>query len=220
MRQFVLMVLALTFSACQSPAATVVFSDRFNHIPVGTVTTLPNWAVTRGSIDVIGRGTIFDLYPGHGRYIDLDGSTWRAGRIETAPQALTVGDIYAIRFLLGVNGDTAETLSFGVGNTTFKKRIRAGGIGPDMIRITRRFTATSTSGALFFAASGGDNQGPILDGIRLLQSPAGTAATLRAPATVSAVPLPEALWMFLVALVLLARPWRALPATIHARKAS
>ncbi len=53
--------------------ANIVFEDTFDSESVGVgYTSLTNWAVTSGNVDVIGDG-YHNIYPGNGRYLDMDG---------------------------------------------------------------------------------------------------------------------------------------------------
>ncbi|NOX59975.1 MAG: PEP-CTERM sorting domain-containing protein [Planctomycetes bacterium] len=83
---------------------SVVFVDNFDGENGGTPTTnfngYSNWTTTVGSTDLIGSG-FFDVYPGNGLYVDLDGTTSEAGTLEsTANIPLTTGQ-YLFEFDLG-----------------------------------------------------------------------------------------------------------------------
>ncbi|MBE9067686.1 hypothetical protein IQ260_13580 [Leptolyngbya cf. ectocarpi LEGE 11479] len=73
-----------------SQASTLIFSDNFdaenNGIEATNYTSLTNWRVSEGAIDIIGNGGRFDFLPGNGLYIDLDGTNFAAGagRIESS----------------------------------------------------------------------------------------------------------------------------------------
>jgi hypothetical protein len=82
--------------------AAPLLSDNFNSENGGVgrlnYTNFANFNVTAGSVDLIGNG-FFDFYPGHGLYVDLDGSTGQAGTLTSmltfAPGA------YQLSFELG-----------------------------------------------------------------------------------------------------------------------
>lgn len=79
-----------------------VFKDSFDQeAPALGVTQLAHWTIT-GNVDVIGEGSPFDLYPGHGRYIDLDGSPCAASTMRSPPIRFTRGS-YLLSFRLGSN---------------------------------------------------------------------------------------------------------------------
>jgi len=69
--------------------ATILLSDNFNREdqrnPVLCFTAacshLGNWDVKKGSVDLIGVNSAFDFQPGHGLYIDLDGSGTGPGKL-------------------------------------------------------------------------------------------------------------------------------------------
>jgi hypothetical protein len=67
-------------------SATVVFSDDFNSENGGgsalNYSSFANWTVTSGTVDLIGNG-FYDFFPANVLYVDLDGSTMQAGRMET-----------------------------------------------------------------------------------------------------------------------------------------
>src|ERR1700722_6621813 len=64
--------------------SSVVFSDSFNTenggVPTLNYFGFANWTVPVGSVDLIGNG-FFDLLPGNGLYVDMDGSTDQAGSL-------------------------------------------------------------------------------------------------------------------------------------------
>jgi PEP-CTERM motif len=75
------------FAVCCCAAAApqpgdVVFSDNFDTVALGSNQTslLGGWTITGGTIDVIGAPG-FDPQPGHGHYIDLQGSAGQPGRL-------------------------------------------------------------------------------------------------------------------------------------------
>src|SRR6516225_9416319 len=66
-----------------SAQGQVVFSDDFNsYSPAPQYNWVPpaNWtAPGPGTVDLIGAGTPFDLFPGNGLYVDLDGTNGLPG---------------------------------------------------------------------------------------------------------------------------------------------
>ena len=183
-------ILAATLPAAAS--ATVIFEDNFDTETFALNGSLSNWTVSKGTIDVIGTG-YFDLYPGNGRYLDMDGSTMNAGRIDTKTTfGFTVGATYTLSFSYGKNGFGAETLEFGVAGVDWTLLLPAGAIAT-LQTWSQDFVATVASSKLFFEALGGDNFGPVLDNVRL-------AAKAPPPAV---VPLPAAAFLLLGGLGLL-----------------
>jgi hypothetical protein len=112
---------------------------------------------------LIGDG-YFDFYPGHGRYVDLDGSTRAAGWFVSRALDLGAGE-YELRFSLGGSrrGDTnVVDVSFGSAyreSFTFPSDAR-------LAPIVRKVTLESPEVAhLSFHNRGGDNVGAILDDV-------------------------------------------------------
>src|SRR5436190_2957064 len=118
--------LAAGLAMSASANAAVVLSDDFNSQPrdqlnwLGDSVFLPT--LPPPSIDLIGSGGAFDFLPGHGGYLDLDGSTGSgnnpAGEIYSIA---TFGPgAYNLTFLLAGNRRTsdAETTKITLGTFT------------------------------------------------------------------------------------------------------
>ena len=103
--------------ACASANATTIFSDNFNteNGGVGQInyTGFANWTVPAGSVDLIGNG-FYDFLPGHGLYVDLDGTIGNggtpAGTLLSKSIALGAGS-YELSFSLAGSqrGETKDT---------------------------------------------------------------------------------------------------------------
>ncbi|HXG23760.1 MAG TPA: hypothetical protein VNJ09_04325 [Chthonomonadales bacterium] len=135
--------------------------DDFNAEALGLNQTLDNWDIIDGSVDVIGDG-VYDFYPGHGRYLDMDGSTGNAATIVTK-SSFGAGD-YTLMFSLAGNargGSDSMTVSLGPYSEVFNLAFNA----PFTV-YTRDVTLTSSS-KLMFDHAGGDNSGIILDDVKL-----------------------------------------------------
>jgi hypothetical protein len=184
--------LATASLALAGPAgAATVFSDNFNTETLATNGSLSNWNISNGTIDVIGGLSFFNFYPGNGNYLDLDGSTNNAGRIETKlPLAFTIGQTYTLSFSFGRNGGNTESMTYGVtgGNLSQVFTLQQSGTVP-FSSFSIDFVATSASGNIFFDHAGGDNQGIVLDNVLLAS--VGTAV----------VPVPAALPLLLTGLI-------------------
>lgn len=157
---------AIALTAGAASAATV-FSDTFDADVQGTNATPAGFAVTSGSVDVIGTG-FFDFYPGNGNYVDLNGSTFQAGTIEQDISGLTVGTAYTLTFdyAFNTNSGNDEVLSFGIDGVTTVVPLT--GAPPAFQTYTYNFTYTGADDTLFFADAGttpGDNGGPVIDNI-------------------------------------------------------
>lgn len=125
------------------------------------------WSVAAGCVDLHGNG-FHDVQPGSGLYLDLDGTCQAGGTLESkTPLALEAGS-YVLEFGLGGNRriNEPDTVVVSVG-THFREQVvveRAAGFS----RFAREFTvAAPTTAAIRFVHSGGDNQGMVLDLVRL-----------------------------------------------------
>ncbi len=124
-----------------------------------------NWNVTRGSVDLI--GSFFDPFPGNGLYVDLDGSTFNAGRLESKITFTLDPGEYVLKFDLGgsTRGDV-NTVVVALGGV-FSEEFTLASNDP-LTTITRNIpVSTPTSGNLSFDHSGSDNIGLILDNVKL-----------------------------------------------------
>ena len=78
---------ALVAGSATVANADVVFSDNFNSYAfTGNWQPQALWTVPTGGVDLIGDTTTingWDLFPGNGGYVDLDGSGGGAGTLET-----------------------------------------------------------------------------------------------------------------------------------------
>lgn len=126
-------------------------------------TGFANFVVTVGTVDLLGPGP-FDIYPGNGLYIDLNGSTGVSGTLSTR-SAIGPG-LYTLSFGIGNNpgpGNVENSLTVSLGDyqETFT---RAGIVLP--ATITRTVSLASSSN-LVFATPAFDNDfaGIIIDNI-------------------------------------------------------
>ena len=161
--------LAAGVLSTQTQAGTV-FSDDFNSYAF-QLNWVPsaNWtAPGPGAVDLIGETTTqtqFDFYPGHGGYVDLNGTNGVPGTLQTitnfAPGA------YTLAFDLGGNalGDGPKTTVVTLGNISESITLNS---GDPLTQYLFSFT-TTTSGQLSFAdlAGGNGNIGNILDNVTL-----------------------------------------------------
>ncbi len=147
----------------------LLLEDNFNSEGPLTVnySNFLHWNVTRGSADLIGPG-FFDFYPGNGFYLDLDGSTRTAVRLESKIDFLLQPADYRLSFMYGnnPNGSNTNTMSVALGNafSTTLSVTGASALQPfnQVLTIDK-----STTGKLVFDHSGGDNDGIILDNVKL-----------------------------------------------------
>lgn len=179
---------AILLSACLSVSAAAnandLFQDDFEADNIGySLTSLSQWTMTDGSVDVIGVGSGYDFFPGNGKYIDLDGSSGNAVVMKTSTSFnLMAGMTYTLSFDLGGSarwdGDNSVTVTLGDFSETFTLAADA-----PLTNFSRQISMSSDmTSSLVFDHAGGDNMGLILDNV-----------TLSAP-----VPEPET-WAMLVA---------------------
>jgi hypothetical protein len=177
---------------CASAAqAATVYADNFDtdNLALNAVSFNGGWSVSGGTVDLIGAGGIFDLAPGNGRYVDLDGSTNNAG-IFANSLAVVSGQTYTLSFDLAGNhrGAGADTVEVNFGSVT---QVFTRNAGDAFTTYTLSYTATATGKAGFsFIDSGSDNQGALLDRV--------VVSTPTAP-----VPEPETYGMLLGGMALL-----------------
>jgi len=82
----IMAVVILGLCSLATPSAASFF-DNFNSEnggnDAGCYTGFANWNVTKGSVDLCGVSPWNFMPSSYGMYVDLDGSSWRAGRMET-----------------------------------------------------------------------------------------------------------------------------------------
>jgi hypothetical protein len=173
-------VAALVLSA--GAQAATVWSDNFDTAALGTDVTPAGWylgAAGTGDVDVIGDPGFFDLIPGNGRYIDLDGSNGAAGFLTT--DIANGAGVYTVSFQLGGNhrdGVSDDvTVNFGATSATYT-------IDPNaaFTTYTMSYTATgSTPFSLSFHDGRDGNVGALLDNVSISAVPeAGTLSMMLA----------------------------------------
>ena len=156
---------AIALSLISTPTwAAQIFSDTFDADSLGLNHTsfVNGWTVTNGTVDVIGTG-FFDVQPGNGNYIDLDGSTADAG-IFAKSLTLTGGISYTVSFDLAgsARGDANFVdVSFGTSLATFLLNSS----DPFATHILAFTPGADGNYTLSFANAGGDNLGAILDDV-------------------------------------------------------
>ena len=112
-------VLFTLMVACLIPRtseAVPLFSDNFDSETLAlNYAGFANWTVSDGTVDLIGNPAFFDLLPGNGRYVDLDGSTSNAGVMTSSALALTGGVTYDLTFsLAGSQRGDSNTVTYGI----------------------------------------------------------------------------------------------------------
>ena len=138
------------------------------------------WTVTYGTVDLIGNG-FYDLSPGNGLYIDMDGSSGTAGEIKSSLINLIPGS-YMLSFDLAGNqrNDSPELISLTVETGIFTKDYTLNQNDP-FTTFTEYFTLSDFQEInIVFKGTGGDNVGILLDNVILVEA--------------TPVPLPGAIW--------------------------
>jgi len=125
-----------------------------------------NWDVTEGTVDLIGHG-FYDFFPDHGLYLDLDGTTNNAGRLESKTHFSLESGEYRLEFALAgspMSGPNTVTVSLGdLYSEDFTLAVKE-----PFRTIARTVRVSTPTGAkLTFDHSGGDNQGLLLDEVKL-----------------------------------------------------
>ena len=155
--------------------STVLFVDEVDDENQGkgvnNYTDLTNWEVIAGCIDLHGNG-FYDVQPGKGLYIDLDGSCRQAGTIETkAPLTLQPGS-YTLEFWLAGNQrrDTNDTVLITLGEL-FREELTLARREPFKLYARTVVVSEPASAKLRFAHSGGDDEGILFDLVRVRRNP-------------------------------------------------
>jgi len=165
-----LFVVFCMLSLCAgSSRAALIFFDDFNSYAAGVPWPgNASWTVSDGSVDMIGAGTSWDLLPGNGKYLDMDGSTGDAGKITSNSIALAPGD-YVLSFDIAGNqrNGADDGVNVAVGGLLSGSVTSINSALP-FTTIYMNFTvASATSATISFEGIGGDNVGALLDNVAL-----------------------------------------------------
>jgi hypothetical protein len=183
----------------QASALTLPYFDNFNGITASQLNTAPTgWKAIDGTVDSILSGTYgITCFGGSGGCVDLDGTTDKAGYLVTKGTfTLLAGQTYQLSAEISGNqrGAVANNVNFGFFNThdlvLASKTISGITSSSPFTLYSMLFTptATVTSKVFFDDVLGDDDQGPILDNVRVIDT---------------AVPLPAAAWLMLSGLAAL-----------------
>jgi len=164
-----LLLLPFTLAVSSPALAGVIFFDDFNreHGGVGQLnySGFANWTVTDGTVDLIGTGFI-DLLPGHGLYVDMDGSTGDAGRM-TSTFTLPAGT-YTLEYdVAGSQRGSSDSMNVTVAFGSFSHTDTLPSNAP-FTHETWGFTVAGPAAASWsFEGVGGDDVGLLLDNVRI-----------------------------------------------------
>ncbi len=152
----------------------VLLDDNFDGensgVAAGNYVDFSNWDVSDGTVDLIGNG-VHDLIPGNGLYVDIDGSTFDAGKMTTKTSfTLVPGFTYELQFDLAGNqrNSSVEEINVQVGmGVVFSEAFSLNQSDP-FTTFTRQLEVTmETTTVISFEGLGGDNIGILLDNIKL-----------------------------------------------------
>ena len=156
--------------------AATIFFDNFSAEALGTNTTLDNWTLVEGTIDVVGTGFFQSLCagsPSPSRCVDLDGSGptdgISAGTISRS-FFLAAGDYLLSFYLSGSQRGDVNTVQGTIPG--FFDVFFTLDSGDPWTQFSQSFSVSSpTTVSLVFNHSGGDNLGLLLDDVRLQTVP-------------------------------------------------
>lgn len=173
------LILLTILSLPLSSQAITVFNDDFNTDTIGLNKTTFNggWTVTSGTVDLIGPG-LFDLLPGNGNYVDLDGSSGLSGTFDNQIQLAALTNFTLSFDLAGSQRGDSNTVNVIFG-TTSQSYVLASS-DPFSTYMLSFTTNGAANYQIFFNNSGGDNIGALLDNVNVSTG-------------VSEVPVPAAL---------------------------
>ena len=162
----VLAAVLLSAAGAANAVTITIFSDNFDADVNGlnTVSFVGGWSVANGTVDTIGSPPpFFDLIPGNGHYIDLDGTTRDAGEFSKA-LLLTGGVTYTASFdLAGSHRGDRNIVDVAFGTTVNTYTLAsADPLGTASLVFTPGATGLYS---LSFANRGGDNVGALLDNV-------------------------------------------------------
>lgn len=163
---------ALLAGSASAHASTIIFADNFDadRTTNNATSFLQGWQVSQGTVDLDGVGFVHNELPGHGHYVDLDGSTNHAGILSKSLQ-LSAGVHYTLNFDLAGNqrnwpSDTVD-VSFAGTQQTY---VLASGAPLSTYSLSYTPT-TSATYTLSFHNRGGDNRGAFLDNVSVSAVP-------------------------------------------------
>jgi len=130
-------------------------------------TGFANWNVLDGSVDLLGNG-FDDIYPGHGLYLDLDGTSKNAVTLSSKTSFYLSSGVYELVFELGNNPwqSNPNIMEVRLGNSFSETFTRQGIVLRETVR--RSFIVSVAAQAnLVFDHQGTDEGGLILDDVGL-----------------------------------------------------
>ena len=164
--------IAMLLAGASAQASVItLFSDNFDQDKTGDNVTqfAHGWKVSNGTVDIDGTGFVHNELPGHGHYVDLDGTSMKAGILSNSI-SLTAGQNYTMSFALAGNqrnwGNDTVDVSFGGTHQTYVLKAT-----DPLATYTLTFDpATSGIYQFSFHNRGGDNRGAFLDQVTITSS--------------------------------------------------
>lgn len=167
--KFRMLAVTAALVASAGAQAAPVWSDNFDANALATNSVPAGWYIgNAGTVDVIGAPAFFDLLPGNGRYIDLDGSNNLAGKL-TTDLTLAAGT-YTVTFDLAGNqrDGTTDPVSVMFGTTSGSYSL-APSAGFSSHSLT--FTTDGSTFSLSFLDGRDGNVGALLDNVSISAVP-------------------------------------------------
>jgi hypothetical protein len=174
--------------AAPSGAVTLIAED-FNAGPAGLATNIdvPSFTVTSGNVDVVGSSSassVFDLYPGNGYYVDLNGTT--PGVLTSSVFTFNPGDTVTLSFSYGANG-VNRSATVELGALLSPETINTSQASSFSLFDRTFVVGSTTTASLVFSAVNGGNEGIIIDNVSLTTTPVPEPDMLPALLTLGAV---------------------------------
>lgn len=154
--------------------ATVLFTDNFDTENSGNGifnwTSFANWNVLGGCVDLHGNG-LYDVQPGNGLYVDLDGSCAAGGIIESKQSFTLAPGNYIFEFYLSgnqrISGSDTVNVTMGSYQEQFVLQQR------DRFELRTRNISVPSQAAvkIRFENLGADGRGGLVDLVRLRRAP-------------------------------------------------
>lgn len=170
MRPLALSVAVSLLLSARVAGADVLLFDDFNSENGGVkqlnYTAFANWDVTDGTVDLA-----VEVFEGDGLYVDLDGSTNDAGRMESKTTFPLQPGFYGLSFLLaGSQRGDFNTVTVSLGDAYSETFALASSVPWTSVKRTI-IVATAMDAKLVFDHAGGDTYGILLDNVSLVPEP-------------------------------------------------
>jgi hypothetical protein len=151
--------------------ATVLLSDNFdtenNGVGIFNWTNYANWNVLEGCADLHGNG-LFDVQPGNGLYMDLDGSCAIGAIVESKTAFTLEPGTYVLEYWMAGNNriSSPDTVNVSLGSV-YQEQFVMQQRDRFALRTRNISVASQTTGRIRFQNLGGDGRGALVDLVRL-----------------------------------------------------